>query len=70
MFVELLKAWRMCFLCRDMALDVGNRINLTFTFLPIMRLFNQQGKSILEKFVCGKKSELSNSAQTISLYAI
>ena len=38
----------MCFLCRDVALDVGNKINLTFTFLHIMRLFDQQGKSILE----------------------
>ena len=38
----------MCFLCRDVALDVGNKINLTFTLLHIMRLFDQQGKSILE----------------------
>lgn len=48
MFVELLKAWRMCFLCRDVALDVGDKINLTFTFLLILRLFNQQGKSIFK----------------------
>ena len=47
MFVELLKAWRMCFLCRDFTLDVGNKINLTFTFLHITRLSNERGKSIL-----------------------
>ena len=53
----------MCFLCRDVALDVGNKINLTFTFLHIMRLFDQQGKSILEitiGFV--KKNAKYNSA--------
>ena len=38
----------MCFLCRNVALDVGNKINLTFTLLHIMRLLDQQGKSILE----------------------
>ena len=53
----------MCFLCRDVALDVGNKINLTFNFLHIMRLFDQQGKSILEitiGFV--KKCEVCGSA--------
>ena len=59
MFVELLKAWRMYFLCRYFTLDVGNKINLTFTFLHIMRLSNERGKSILnivigfvEKYDC------------------
>ena len=47
MFVELLKAWRSCFLCRDFTLDVGNEMNLTFTFLPTMRLSNELEKSIL-----------------------
>ena len=59
MFVELLKAWRSCFLCRDFTLDVGNEINLTFTFLHTMRLSNEREKSILnivigfvEKYDC------------------
>ena len=47
MFVERLKAWRTCLLRRDFTLDVGNEINLTFTFLHTMRLSNEREKSIL-----------------------
>ena len=67
MFVELLKAWRMCFLCRDFTLDVGNKINLTFTFLHIMRISNGRGKSILnivigfvEKYDCQTRFTIIN----------
>ena len=69
MFVELLKAWRMCFLCRDFTLDVGNKINLTFTFLHIMRLSNERGKSILN-IVIGfvENAKLSKYAERHKLY--